>query len=145
MFVLALHGAGSRWDQVRFLQKPEPGLGPEDGLRGEFSNYHVRAPEAGNTARKLTRDNRDTYVGGQSYRQPPPPRQKRKGPIDLKEVALRTLREPRKLPKPAKSEKGGSGNSHPVSRIQEIHADLDFYKVPAWSGAAPKMVQDAVF
>jgi len=86
MFALALHGAGSRWDQVRFLQKPEPGLGPEDGLRGEASNWHVWVPEAGITARTLTLDNRDTHIGGQSYRQPPPPCQKRKGPIDLKEV-----------------------------------------------------------
>jgi hypothetical protein len=138
MFALALHGAGSRWDQVRFLQKPEPGLGPEDGLRGEASNWHVWVPEAGITARTLTLDNRDTHIGGQSYRQPPPPCQKRKGPIDLKEVASRCLKELRKVPKAQPIKRS-------LSRIQEIHADLDFYKVPAWSGAAPKMVQDAVF
>jgi hypothetical protein len=113
MFALALHGAGRPWDQVRFLQKPEPGLGPEDGLRGEASNRHVRAPEAGVQARRATLDNRDTYVGGHSYRW---------AGFDLEKKPIYELR-----------------------RIQEIHADLDFYKVPAWSGAAPEMVQGAVF
>jgi len=114
MFVLALHGAGRRWDQVRFFQKPEAGLGPEDGLRGEASNRHVRAPEAGVQARRATLDNRDTYVGGQSYRWAG------FDPIEKKPI-------------------------YELRRIQEIHVDLDFYKVPAWSGAAPKMVRDAVF
>src|SRR5215207_1911053 len=45
MFVLALHGAGRASDRVRFFQKPEPGLGPNDRLRGEVSNWHMRAPE----------------------------------------------------------------------------------------------------
>ena len=93
---------------------------------------------SGITARTFTLDNRDTHIGGQSYRQPPPPRQKRKGPIDLKEVASRCLKELRKVPKAQPIKRS-------LSRIQEIHADLDFYRVPAWSGAAPKMVQDAVF
>ena len=114
MFVLALHGAGRRWDQVRFFQKPEAGLGPEDGLRGVASNRHVRAPEAGVQARRATLDNRDTYVGGQSYRWAG------FDPIEKKPI-------------------------YELRRIQEIHVDLDFYKVPAWSGAAPKMVRDAVF
>jgi hypothetical protein len=67
-FALALHGAGRASDRVRFFQKPEPGLGPNDGLRGEFSNWHVRAPGAGMQARRVTQDYRDTYIGGQSYR-----------------------------------------------------------------------------
>jgi hypothetical protein len=32
-----------------------------------------------------------------------------------------------------------------LRRIQEIHVDLDFYKEPAWSDAAPETVLDAVF
>jgi hypothetical protein len=67
-FALALHGAGRASDRVRFFQKPEPGLGPNDGLRGEFSNWHVRAPGAGMQARRVTQDYRDTYIGGRSYR-----------------------------------------------------------------------------
>ena len=100
MFALALHGAGRPSDRVRFFQKPEPGLGPNEGLRGEFSNWHVRAPEAGIQARRVTQDYRDTYIGGQSYRWA------RFDPIEKKPI-------------------------YELRRIQEIHADLDFYNLPA--------------
>src|SRR5215211_43473 len=113
MFALALHVTGRPWDQVRFLQKPEPGLGPDDGLRGEFSNWHVPTFEAGIQARRVTQDYRDTYIGGQSYRW----------------VGFDHEKKP----------------IYEIRRIQELHADLDFYKAPAWSGAAPDMVRDAVF
>jgi hypothetical protein len=64
-------------------------------------------------ARRATLDNRDTYVGGQSYR--------------------RAGFDPENKP------------IYELFRIQEIHADLDFYKVPACSDAAPAVVRDAVF
>ena len=113
MFALALHGAGRASDRVRFLQKPEPGLGPNDGLRGEVFELACAGPWSGGAGApghpRLSR-----HLCWRSF------------------ISMGGLRPYQKKP------------IYELRRIQEIHADLDFYNLPAWIGAAPEMVRGAV-